>query len=953
MVEGWAPSAPRAAPRGPGPVLAPRAEPWRASGHVVGAADVPQSARTDALGRPSWTRLADGTERRERYHAGGGLAAIEVTTPDGAFTSTPIVDALTRDAHGRLAAARLGDACVVTWAYDRETGRLVAQDARRGARWYQGLRYTYDADGRITRALDLAQDGPGAIVPSAVSARRDHRYDVHGRLIEATGRTHRALSPKDPIPGSAGTIHGARPVSLNDGGALERYTQRFTYDPSGNLTSMQHVSMQSGGPSASWAQTWWVSSTSNRSLDAVDANGLPVLDPETRFDAAGQPVALSHLRALDWSWRGCLTRAVTIARADGPVDDGERYTYGADRVRVRKLSTRLVVGGADPVVETREVVYLGEQERVRVRRGDTLVLERWTTHVSDGERRVATLDRHVVDTLGAEVDALGPTQVRYHLTTPQGSTAVELAADGRLITYEEYLPHGGSAFLAGDDAREVSRRDVRYAGKERDRATGLHAYPQRYYAPWLGRWLTPDPIGPAGGLNLYEFVSGDPIGYVDPDGTDRRPTDEECRTQAQQATKSPAGTHFSLFGVVFAPGSSRPLSNSSLQGNAVEPSSDTSELVGSLPRPSVAGASATEARSFSEVMRSSPIDGSASGRSEPLAIGFLALRPEAPQLLNRPSAGPGSDSVPRFSRLPASALPAATAAAEAAGVGLGTTTLAAIQAGGPAVAIAGIGWWSFGRRSSIARYGNPWGMPSKCIGMPILCRQTTSDPLPVGSPTDAPTEPADPLAPAEPAPQQVPLPTQRPFPAPTPAQPEPAPQRPPARQSSPTNTPTAAPEPTATPSRQRPSRPRPALPTNPEPSERTTVNLDTGGIVGATSLRNPFSIVAINLFLLDKNAVVTPTALAEVRKGRPGPAEQVLLGLFLMRVSIVPERPSLRVLKVGNPEAHVADKQIFGTSDTLGVVTLTGDRKFLRVLAGNKIFLPYSLVDPPPRYSQR
>jgi hypothetical protein len=132
----------------------------------------------------------------------------------------------------------------------------------------------------------------------------------------------------------------------------------------------------------------------------------------------------------------------------------------SDRVRVRKLSTRLVVGGADPVVETREVVYLGEQERVRVRRGDTLVLERWTTHVSDGERRVATLDRHVVDTLGAEVDALGPTQVRYHLTTPQGSTAVELAADGRLITYEEYLPHGGSAFLAGDDAREVARRDV-------------------------------------------------------------------------------------------------------------------------------------------------------------------------------------------------------------------------------------------------------------------------------------------------------------------------------------------------------------------------------------------------------------------------------------------------------------------------------------------------------------
>ncbi|MBK9037053.1 MAG: RHS repeat-associated core domain-containing protein, partial [Myxococcales bacterium] len=112
------------------------------------------------------------------------------------------------------------------------------------------------------------------------------------------------------------------------------------------------------------------------------------------------------------------------------------------------------------------------------------------------------------------MDAIGPARVRYHLTTPQGSTALELDAAGALISYEEYLPHGGSAFIAGDDVREVARRDVRYAGKERDRATGLDAYPQRYYAPWLGRWLSCDPIGPKDGLNLYAFVGGDPIGMV-------------------------------------------------------------------------------------------------------------------------------------------------------------------------------------------------------------------------------------------------------------------------------------------------------------------------------------------------------------------------------------------------------------------------------------------------------
>ncbi|MEZ4400852.1 MAG: hypothetical protein R3B06_12580 [Kofleriaceae bacterium] len=66
--------------------------------------------------------------------------------------------------------------------------------------------------------------------------------------------------------------------------------------------------------------------------------------------------------------------------------------------------------GSEPVVETREVVYVGGgQERVRVRRGSgagagtgTIILERWTTHVEDGERRVAVVDRHTVGGIGSQ-----------------------------------------------------------------------------------------------------------------------------------------------------------------------------------------------------------------------------------------------------------------------------------------------------------------------------------------------------------------------------------------------------------------------------------------------------------------------------------------------------------------------------------------------------------------------
>lgn len=43
----------------------------------------------------------------------------------------------------------------------------------------------------------------------------------------------------------------------------------------------------------------------------------------------------------------------------------------------------------------------------------------------------------------------------------------------------------------------------------------------RYYDPQLGRYLSTDPIGIAGGdLNLYGYVANDPIDFIDPEGTE-------------------------------------------------------------------------------------------------------------------------------------------------------------------------------------------------------------------------------------------------------------------------------------------------------------------------------------------------------------------------------------------------------------------------------------------------
>jgi RHS repeat-associated protein len=67
-------------------------------------------------------------------------------------------------------------------------------------------------------------------------------------------------------------------------------------------------------------------------------------------------------------------------------------------------------------------------------------------------------------------------------------------------------------------ASEVSARRYRYTGKERDEETGLDYFGARYYAPWLGRWTTADPLGLQAGVNLYLYARGSPIVMVDPNG---------------------------------------------------------------------------------------------------------------------------------------------------------------------------------------------------------------------------------------------------------------------------------------------------------------------------------------------------------------------------------------------------------------------------------------------------
>lgn len=55
----------------------------------------------------------------------------------------------------------------------------------------------------------------------------------------------------------------------------------------------------------------------------------------------------------------------------------------------------------------------------------------------------------------------------------------------------------------------------RYSSKRKDPETGLIYFGRRYYAPDIGRWITPDPKGFGDGPNLYAYVHNNPLIYVD------------------------------------------------------------------------------------------------------------------------------------------------------------------------------------------------------------------------------------------------------------------------------------------------------------------------------------------------------------------------------------------------------------------------------------------------------
>ena len=83
------------------------------------------------------------------------------------------------------------------------------------------------------------------------------------------------------------------------------------------------------------------------------------------------------------------------------------------------------------------------------------------------------------------------------------------SADGTLDAKYEYGAFGETLRVGGETI--AADNPFRYSTKYADEESGLVYYGFRYYSPSMGRFLNRDPIGEAGGTNLYSFVENDPV----------------------------------------------------------------------------------------------------------------------------------------------------------------------------------------------------------------------------------------------------------------------------------------------------------------------------------------------------------------------------------------------------------------------------------------------------------
>ncbi|SEK08667.1 RHS repeat-associated core domain-containing protein [Achromobacter sp. NFACC18-2] len=354
--------------------------------------------------------------------------------------------------------------------------------------------YRYDAAGQL-EAIQDSRRGPLA-----------YRYDPVGRLLEATsslGKETFAFDPAsnllDPTSaegnestlGMGGPVYTYRHRSARLDNLLREYAgTHYHYDARGNLIEKLHNGKRSH---FEWDLFNRLTGYRNDALrvdyqyDALGRRLIKQSEAQWRERPGMTPVQIREEKTRLNRALGC---GATLYGWDGDNlawegrdDQTTHYLYepGSFVPLAQAVSRK-------PVLLHQQPVYVGGYDIDQ----DPL----WTTSPEPDS-----------------VDALAWYQCD-HLGTPQELTDTQ----GEIVWSAQYRAWGLAKEVISTAAQAAGiRNPIRFQGQYWDRETGLHYNRHRYYDPEIGRFIAKDPIGFAGGLNVYQYADN-PVEWIDPLG---------------------------------------------------------------------------------------------------------------------------------------------------------------------------------------------------------------------------------------------------------------------------------------------------------------------------------------------------------------------------------------------------------------------------------------------------
>ncbi len=441
---------------------------------------LPQTATTQYTGLPVWT-LAYG------YNPDGSRATTTVSKTGSSYAFTYGYDAVGRPNTLTNTAQQ-----TFTWNYladanGNSNSWLASQKAANynNATLYAAS-YSYDGRGRVT---DLAnRSGAGGVLSEFGSASVPMTYDGAGN------RTGMSVS-MPAAPASYSTPVNTPITYAYDGGAT---------DKRGQLTSESNGRVTGGGG------TFTYDNAGNPTTFRSASQPSPTVDNQpggNTYDGNGSPTTYGG-NTLTYDAERRLT---SITTASVNLTAG----YRADGLRAWKTPTLVVTSDAARRSGSAKTANAG-------------LLTSQIYFLYDGGAVIAELNNGgyatALNTWGATGllarQTIGTGASSLYTYDPSGNVAQRLDGGG---TIKGSYAFDGFGKGVSNDASPTPYQYGAQWGYYTDSETGLLLCGHRHYDRANGRWLTRDPIGYAGGINLYGYAGNNAGNAVDPSGLQALP----------------------------------------------------------------------------------------------------------------------------------------------------------------------------------------------------------------------------------------------------------------------------------------------------------------------------------------------------------------------------------------------------------------------------------------------